>query len=280
MIYCVWYPSGGFGTFVNAVLSLYGKGFARPRQHAINFSNTGDSHSLDRVAPTYRLDQNYYNFEFNPAINYSVLIDNGITSESMRFKKFFHQPTIIKLCYSDTTWPIVARTVIEKAMKVPLESELPLGDCWPEISDWAKREKFTLYLKDHEHRWRWRNVFDETAIRLTIDNFLSYDNMRSSIESLGIELEDFSQTWHNWRIANKKYIDPIEFAQSIIHDVKFHNERNLAHVTDLWTQSVINYFIALNFDFDVTYADSHNWFTNTLDIVKMLNSNGVVIDPH
>ena len=36
MIYCVWYPSGGFGHFINAVISLYGVDFKRPKNKKFN----------------------------------------------------------------------------------------------------------------------------------------------------------------------------------------------------------------------------------------------------
>jgi len=45
MIYCVWYPSGGFGHFINGILTLHGKGFKRPT-NKIEFSTTGDSHKF------------------------------------------------------------------------------------------------------------------------------------------------------------------------------------------------------------------------------------------
>ena len=43
MIYCVWYPSGGFGHFINAVLTLYSKDFEVPHNDYSNwFTNTDD----------------------------------------------------------------------------------------------------------------------------------------------------------------------------------------------------------------------------------------------
>ena len=32
MIYCVQYPSGGFGHFINAILTLHGVEFVRPKK--------------------------------------------------------------------------------------------------------------------------------------------------------------------------------------------------------------------------------------------------------
>ena len=87
MIYCIWYPSGGFGHFINAVLSLYGTNFARPRVNTVEFNNDGNSHAVELIAPKYLKNLNNYSFNFLPNYNYSVLIDNGINDEGTKFLK-------------------------------------------------------------------------------------------------------------------------------------------------------------------------------------------------
>ena len=88
MIYCVWYPSGGFGHFINTILNLHGKNFVRPI-NKIKFSHTGDLHALELTAPKYHADPENYNFNFDQNLNYSVLIDNGINNEGEQFKTIF-----------------------------------------------------------------------------------------------------------------------------------------------------------------------------------------------
>ena len=99
MIYCVWYPCGGFGHFINAVLTLHGKNFVRP-SNSLKFSDTGDSHSLDLVTPKYQCNYWSGDIEFLPDKDYCVLIDNGINDENDNFKSVFPLATIIKICYS------------------------------------------------------------------------------------------------------------------------------------------------------------------------------------
>ena len=112
MIYCIWYPSGGFGHFVNAVISLHGDNFVRPK-NKLEFSDNGDSHLLDLTAPKYFHD-NKYNFTFDDNVNYSVLIDNGINNEGVKFLENFPSAKVIKMCYTDNTWPVIAKTMIDK----------------------------------------------------------------------------------------------------------------------------------------------------------------------
>ena len=55
MIYCVWYPSGGFGHYIGATLSLYGKNFARPKKD-LTFNANGDSHNVVPPAAKWEKD--------------------------------------------------------------------------------------------------------------------------------------------------------------------------------------------------------------------------------
>ena len=138
MIYCVWYPSGGFGHFVNAVLTLHGDNFVRPKNQ-LTFSKNGNSHYLDLVTPKYLHDCWPSGIEFLDHNNYCVLVDNGINNESEQFKSIFSNSKIIKICYSDYSWPVVARTMIEKAMHSSIEVQLPTTD-WNNDAPWAQRE--------------------------------------------------------------------------------------------------------------------------------------------
>ena len=95
MIYCIWYPSGGFGHFVNAILTLHGKNFVRPNKKLMNFSPDGNSHTLDLVVPKYHYNSWPGGIEFLNDKNYCVLIDNGII-EMIISKQPFHKQKLLK----------------------------------------------------------------------------------------------------------------------------------------------------------------------------------------
>lgn len=271
MVYCVWYPSGGFGHFVNAILTLYGDNFVRPKKSKLNFSSIGDSHDLDLVVPKYSTNQSY---NFDHTKNYAVLVDNGINNESNNFMYEFNDATILKICYSDNTWPIVARTVVEKAMHANLDQEISLDKgAWHEDSPWSRREKYFLYLRDHAYRSAWKPSDDCQTIM--IDDLLSYDQFSLKLNVLGIKCDDFIHTWQDWHQHNNYYIQPVKLAQQIIDNVTLRTHTDLDTITDLWTQAVVNYFIWLNFGFEVPANDYADWFTNTKDIVIMLDTHGI-----
>jgi hypothetical protein len=273
MIYCIWYPAGGFGHFINSVLSLHGQGFVRPQGQSVEFSSNGNSHKLDLVAPKYCHNPDYYDFEFDSTKNYSVLIDNGINDETTLFVKFFPTACIVKICYSDSTWPIVSRTMIEKAMGVDFSQEVSTGTNWNCRDDWTIREKYFLFLRDNTLRQAWR--IDSSYKYLKIDDMLCYDNFCEQLQSLGINTSDFKALWDNWKISNQKYIDPVEIGQKVIKDIKNKNYSDLSHITDIWTQAVVYYYIWLEYNFEVPHNDYGQWFTSTEQIVIMLNKHGV-----
>jgi hypothetical protein len=273
MIYCVWYPSGGFGHFFNAVLTLHGRDFMRPERLDYQFSKKGNSHDLQLVAPKYLQNPKHYDFDFSSTDHYSVLIDNGINDESTEFLKFFTNATVIKICYCDHTWPIVARTMIEKAMGRELQEEITLDDVWTCNDIWARREKYFLFLRDHSLRSAWR--IDNSYKYIDIGSMLSYDQFKNCLQSLGIETDDFRHLWTEWNYSNHVYLEPIAIAHQVINSVKNNLDSDIRYIEDVWTQSVIYYYIWLEYNFEVPHNDYSNWFTNTKEIVIMLNKYGV-----
>jgi hypothetical protein len=266
MIYCIWYPSGGFGHFVNAVINLHGDKFVRPANQ-LEFSTTGDSHSLELTTPKYFQD-NPYNYNFLDNVNYSVLVDNGINNEGMKFLETFPKAKVIKMCYSDRTWPVIAKTMIDKAMKSSIESELPV-DNWSSDENWARREKYFLFLRDHELRNKWR--CNNTATNIDIEKLLNYKEFKSAIAGSGIVLSSFRKEWRNWHAHNFNYFLPILAAQDIIEQVKKNNLYDLTMITDVWAQAVVYYYIWLEFGKEVPHNDFENFFTNVNEITQWLN---------
>jgi hypothetical protein len=265
-IHCIWYPSGGFGHYINAILSLYGHGFARPKKVPV-FSKEGNSHSLDLVAPAYYKEPEKYNFEFDPALNYSVIVDNGINNESLRFRQFFPSARVIKMCYSDFSWPVVAHTMFVKAMNQHLKDELTVDlAAWQEVSTWAQREKYFLFLRDHSLRHAWKP--DNKLTTIMIEDLLDYNVLRNRI---GVNLDNFEDFWTQWYNANESYFRPVLLAQKIL-------QGQFEPVNDIWTQAVVYYQIWCKYGIEVPHNDYSNWFESYEDIVKMLEEHGVDID--
>lgn len=269
MIYCIWYPSGGFGHFVNAILTLHGENFLRPKKEAMVFSSNGNSHALDLLVPKYHNNQ-WPGSNFIDNKNYCVLIDNGINDENEQFKSVFPNATVIKLCYSTHSWPIVAKTMIEKAMASNLDDQLPITE-WNNNEPWAYREKYFLFLRDHYLRGHWQRKTDYNIDVLDLTDYNKLFFLLNSIVKTG----NFFDLWSEWHIANQIYINPIYTAQKILSNVANKKFDDLTNIKDTWTQAVIYYYIWEKYQFEVPHNDYANWFTNTQEIVKMLEDHGV-----
>ena len=268
MIYCVWYPSGGFGYFVNSILSLYGRNFVRPRKQ-LTFSSNGNSHQLDLVVPRYYQQSWTHKFAFDSDKNYSVLIDNGINDEGDQFRDCFKGAEIIKICYTDQTWPIVAHTMVHKALDSTLEQEI-LSDFenWQDYDAWALREKYFLFLRDHALRFRWR--CSDVGAEFYIDQMLTYKNFYNSLSLCGVELEPFESVWQSWLQANADYIKPVTQSQQIMQYVAQGLSQDLSHITDIWTQAVLYYYIWIKYGVEVPHNDFADFFSNTDQICELI----------
>jgi len=203
-----------------------------------------------------------------------VLIDNGINNESDRFKIVFPDSTVVKICYSDRSWPMVARTMIDKAMNSSIEEQLTVDD-WNTDEPWAQREKYFLFLRDHNFRHTWRSN-NTNAIYLE-ELYNNYEEFFATVNSIA-KIEQCKDLWQEWRAANAGYIDPVCLAENIVNSVKVQWPMDLSDIHDIWTQAIVYYYIWLQFDFEVPHNTYSNWFTNTADIVKMLVDHGVIID--
>jgi len=273
MIYCVWYPGGGFGHFINAVLTLHGNNFVRPKKQ-LKFSENGNSHDLDLVVPKYYHGYWPNGVEFCPDKNYCVLVDNGNNdSKSDAFRSTFPNATVIKICYSKFSWPVVARAMIEKAMDSTLEEQLPI-DIWNTQDSWAQREKYFLFLRDHPLRHAWQATNEQCLDVGEI--YEDYDKFYSVLNSI-VKTDHFHDLWREWRRANAKYIGPATNAKNILSNIITGQHCDLSHITDVWSQAVIYYVIWLKYCIEVPHNDYANWFTNTNEIAIMLRDNGVDI---
>jgi hypothetical protein len=272
-IFCVWYPSGGFGHFISAVLTLHGTDFVKPNNTTYQFSIDGNSHSSDLTAPKFYSDTANYCFDFTKSDKkYVVLVDSGINNETNGFVEQFSNAQVLKVSYTAATWPIVAFTSIHKAMKSSIHNELAVdSDLWPTKQNWAQREKYFLFLVEHYYRTMWKPAVG--CYNLLVDDLLDYQKFYNRLREFGIELTNFSDLWDTWFGLNQVYISPVLLAQQVIDAVRSRSNMDLSFCQDLWTQAVVNYTIWHQFGYIVPANDFADWFNNSDQIVALLEKN-------
>jgi hypothetical protein len=272
-IVCVWYPSGGFGHFIGAVITLHGTDFVRPVNTTYQFSSDGNSHSSGLTAPKFFADTTNYCFDFAQSDKkYVVLVDPGINNETNRFVEQFPNSQVIKVSYTSATWPIVAYTLIHKAMKSSIQDELTVDlESWPTKQNWARREKYFLFLVEHHYRNMWKHTAD--CQNLLVDDLLDYQIFHNRLSEFGLMLTDFSDLWNTWFRLNQPYIAPVLLARQVVSAVRDRRSMDLSFCQDLWTQAVVNYAIWDQFDFVVPANDFADWFVSSDQIVALLEEN-------
>jgi len=274
MIYCIWYPPGGFGHYVNSVISIYGENFKRPGTTDFKFSRSGNSHGNERTAPVYFHDSNNYEFDFEPDYHYSVLIDNG-NNISRKFEKFFPGATVIKISYDDVSWPILAKTVVSKAQGIAdFDNHFSeLLKHWDSSEPWAIRENYFLYLRDNPLRKFWPKTEHLTLDLLEI---VDYNKFITKISNGNIVLTNFENTHHQFLQHNQDYIKPVTESLQLMDAVSRGTEFDLSWFkNNIWAQAVVYYFIWLKYGIEVPHNDYSDWFTNVKDIATMLSIHGV-----
>lgn len=277
MKYLIWYPSGGFGHFIVSYISNYCNNFARFNKVGA-FSKNGDSHLSSMYWPSYRHRQwDGHDDMFSSNKNYAVLVDNGINNEGEEFKLLFPGACTIKICYDDHSWPVIARTMIEKAWPgKSFDQELDISPNWSTDTEVAYREKYFLFLRDHEFRHRWKpNHIDST---LNIGDLIDFSQFRSTLDSIGVISDSqASHYWNQWLAANWEYILPVNKASKVMYCIKNNIDYDINDMT-IWQQGVLCYYLFLEFNFELPFNDYSNWFTNVSKLRNMLISHGVNID--
>lgn len=286
------YPSGGFGHTIHVVLSMFGKNFVGAPVN-YEFGISGDSHGFPNFLPKL-FDTSNYNVEsFNESLsniqdnkNVTVLIDSGISDDSIDFKKLILSDYSIRICYDDWSWPLLAKLFYTRCMSSVNSTKHSISDFispdnihWAanKSQPWAVREKYFLYLRDHHFRQQWRPV--DGCVTLPVEKILNYKSLYHVLNQWFEvnEFEDFHKQWHR---VNKEHFDFYFDCLHIIDCVESKKSLDLTAIDDLFSQSVVYYYIWLKYNVEVPHNDYSNWFTNSDEIVTMLTKHGVEIDSH
>ena len=143
------------------------------------------------------------------------------------------------------------------------------ADSWASAEPWAQREKYFLFLRDHALRKAWHA--EPVIDCIFVNEMLNYNRLKYTIERTGIELSEFKGLWKEWYANNEQYFIPVTIAEQVLKKIEDQKSFDLTHITDIWTQAIIYYFIWTKFDKEVPHNDFENFFTNTDQITQWLN---------
>jgi hypothetical protein len=291
------YPSGSFGHFTHFVLSNFGKNYVTSSEQ-VSFESQlgcGNSHFTTSKIEKYYVYDDYKEYASTQLpLDYqkitannkftTAIIDSGITDDSTAFLDFMPGCKYIRICYDDISWPLsanafYARVWSEVIGKITTATGEITGDMtgWEGTELWEQREKYFLFLRDHHFRKSWQ-ANSMSDLNLNVMTFLSYDALHSELSKI-TELENFESLYDEFRRSNAAHINWYLTCLDVRNAILQKSRISLAHLRDdLLCQATINYFIQVDYNFEIPAYDYRDWFASTDEIFEMFDKHDVRVN--
>lgn len=283
------YPSGSFGHLIHTLLSSYSPQFyGEPLNYT--FGHGGDSHQYPLFLPKYIEPVTFNTVDYTNCLKQyqgqsefiSILIDSGIDNDSDEFVNYINPDIRLKVNYNKWSWPIAGKLFYTRCMSAVLNKPTELNEFispdifkWNNVTEeWAIREKYFLFLRDHAFNQAWQLHDSELSIPLI--DILDYNSLFKRL-SMYFTITEFKEFYNNWQATNYRHYGFYNEVTDIWDKIKNKIPYSLSGVSDLFTQAVIYYFIWLEYGVEVPHNDYSHWFTNTDEIVTMLNKCGATV---
>lgn len=275
------FPQGGFGHFTHLILSQFGKDF-HCSDDAKNYQNSESQencHDFPLWLPKYKNTDSYDSNDYKQKLSVlkekfvTAVVSSGWHNDSQEFELVLHPAVKIRIGYDDWSWPLAVKVFYERHQK--LYSKFSQNHTYDLIlnsheEDWHKREQLFLFLRDHSHRGKWRPL--PNTLNISLIDYLVYNNLHSALNTQ-FQVDHFESVYESWFKQNSHYFDSYIQAWFVMNNL--HNNTDISGITDVFTQATIYYYIWLKYNLEVPHNDYSSWFTNTKEIVKMLQEHRV-----
>lgn len=283
------YPSGGYGYYFTRLINGFVTNVVKTFD-LFQFDQLGTSHLLPLVAgdihfehhrTLYVIDTKYQS-EIDQQkyilIPYCPGIQNDTTEN---LKNNFPNAKIIRLYYKDNTWPLVFQNCIVKASMGNIDTNIEFDDKkFGSVEDWARRENFNLIFEHHQYRNMWKQhdhdrFLNIDIFELLIDPVQCLQQVADFINGTILTTDMIPIRHQQFLNSNPNTMTHLEILQ-IVDSLDI--EQDLTHIQHLYQQAVMNFYIQLKFNLVIPANDYADWFTNTKEIVTMLQDHGVKFD--
>jgi len=282
------YPSGGYGYYLTRLINGFVSNVVRTQDEFL-FDTLGTSHLLPLVAGDIHHEQERTLASID--VRYQSDIDQqkyilipycpGIQNDNpSNMIKKFPNAKIIRLCYEDNTWPLVFQNCIVKAAIGNLDTDIEFNEeLFGSSDNWARRENFILLFETHHYRNMWKAYNHERFLNIDIFELLvnpeqCLKHIANFINGSTEQLDTLPMRHQQFLAANPNTIRHLEIL-NLIENLQ--TDTDLQYLNQLYQQAVLNFYIQLKFNFVIPTNDYSDWFTNTSDIVKMMETHGVKV---
>jgi hypothetical protein len=283
------YPSGGYGYYFTRLINGFVTNIVKTAD-LFEFDQLGTSHLLPLVAGDIHFEQHKTlgmidsRYQSDIAQQKYILIPYcpGIQNDTTEhLKSNFPNAKIIRLCYKDNTWPLIFQNCIVKASMGGIDTDIEFDDKkFGSSEDWARRENFNLIFEHHQYRNMWKEhdhdrFLNIDILELLINPVRCLQQVADFISGTILAVDMIPIRHQQFLDANPNTITHLEILE-IVNALNV--AQDLTHIQQLYHQAVINFYIQLKFNFVIPANDYANWFTNTKEIVTMLQDHGVEFD--
>jgi hypothetical protein len=280
------YPSGGYGFYLTRLINYFVTNVVSTTDSFL-FDDLGTSHSLPLVVGDIHFEKNRtltvgveaYQFDIDQQKYILIPYCPGINSDNPNnVIDMFPNAKIIRLFYQDNTWPLVFQNCIVKAATGNTEDDIEFdAEIFGSSDAWARRENFELLFKNHHYRTMWKQ--HDTVLNIDIFTLLTdpqhcLHQIAGLINGSVTRMDELAIKHQQFLDANPntvRHLEILDIVKSLAKD------QDLSHINQLYQQAVLNFYIQLKFNFVIPSNDYANWFTNTKQIVTMLNNHEVKI---
>lgn len=273
------YPSGGFGHYMNALLTTCSHEFHVPSAD-VEFSSSGDSHAFELNAAKWTRDLETYVFE--PAEwaqgshkRHIVLVDLGIDNDShSTVRTRFPNNQLIRMCIDRDARSIVNQTCRFKAER---QEEFDfLAD-----NDWERREEVSkmYHYCDSNPDYYLNNfqpvVNDDLVLNLPISwLFFNFEPLLKRIESfldIYIHREKANALHQQFMQGNSRYAQAVVWSRTVMNSLNSGGNTSLDSCSNLHDQGFINYVLEQHYELkEIPPWDYRDWFKNTEQIAQAI----------
>lgn len=283
------YPSGGYGYYFTRLINGFVTNVVKTAD-LFQFDHLGTSHWLPLVAGDIHFEHNRIlyiidsKYQLDIAQQKYILIPycTGIQNDTTEnIKSNFPNAKIIRLCYKDNTWPLIFQNCIVKASMGSIDTDIEFDDKkFGSSEDWARRENFNLIFEHHQYRNMWKEHDHDRFLNIDIFELLinpvrCLQQVADFISGTILAVDMIPIRHQQFLDANPNTTTHLEILR-IVDSLNI--EQNLMHIEHLYHQAVMNFYIQTKFNFVIPANGYANWFTNTKEIVTMLENYGVNID--
>lgn len=278
------YPPGGYGYFLNYVMTHYFNETIKIDKTKNLFDSVGTTHNqLKYTNPVWI--SNIKNYQLTISVPYScdekilLLLEGNNGNDKIenhniynRLSQKFPNAQIVKSFIDPPAIPVFHLTSLKKT-KYQFDHK-KFKNVWEDPSaDYAIREHWTLWY--HSNPFNFDATYKDNFINIPLSNLITspVKTLLELAKKLNLSITNINELQlfcRNWQKSQLDYFKILSTERRIKKCIENNINLDISNITDLHTQGYINYCIERDFNVIIPVYDYRNWFKSTNEIKEMV----------